>query len=358
MNLKIDRDRSYGIALEGGGAKGAYQIGVWKALKEIGIRYHMISGTSVGALNGSLMTMGDFDLALSVWQNIHISQVINLGGLDEESMLRICTLQLNYSDMRKMAPQMLSILHNRGLDVQPLREWVHQIVDTKLIRSSDIELFACTYSISERKGKEIRINDLPENEICDMLLASAYFPAFRLEKLSGKYYADGWFHESLPLSVLFEHNCRDIIAVALPTLNIQKQAPVPDNVSLTTIRPIANLGGILEFDAERAKTNIDIGYYDAMRVFYGLYGNGYYIDRTMTEKDAFQWLTSRYLSRHPKATLREVCETVLPQKAHKLGVRDGDYYDLFVAVLERLAENHSIEKLAIRTDEQLLSELF
>ena len=49
MELKIDPSKTYAIALEGGGAKGAYQIGVWKALEEAGIRYNAVSGSSVGA---------------------------------------------------------------------------------------------------------------------------------------------------------------------------------------------------------------------------------------------------------------------------------------------------------------------
>ena len=47
MELKLDRNKTYGLALEGGGAKGAYQIGAWKALREAGIRFSAVSGTSV-----------------------------------------------------------------------------------------------------------------------------------------------------------------------------------------------------------------------------------------------------------------------------------------------------------------------
>ena len=45
MELKLDRNKTYGLALEGGGAKGAYQIGAWKALREAGIRFSAVSGT-------------------------------------------------------------------------------------------------------------------------------------------------------------------------------------------------------------------------------------------------------------------------------------------------------------------------
>ncbi len=357
MNLRIDTGKSYGIALEGGGARGAYQIGVWKAMREVGLHYHMISGTSVGALNGALMTMGDFDLAESVWSDIHISKVVNLEGMDEADMLRLCKKQLKFTEMRKMAPQLLSILYNGGLDIQPLREWIREIVDTEKVRLSDVELFACTYSLSEWKGKEVRINDLPESEMCDMLLASAYYPAFRMQKLGGKLYADGGFYDSLPIRVLIDHNCRDIIAVPLNSLGNHRRVIIPENVSVTTIRTSSELGEVLEFDSTQAKKNIELGYYDAMRTFYGLYGKVYCIEKTMTEAEALQWMADRYHKKYPETSLRELCEEVLPDKAKKLGARDGDYYDLFIAVVERLAQRHALDRFRFLTDRELLSEL-
>lgn len=49
MEPVIDLSKEYGLVLEGGGAKGAYQIGAWKALKEVGVRIRAVAGTSVGA---------------------------------------------------------------------------------------------------------------------------------------------------------------------------------------------------------------------------------------------------------------------------------------------------------------------
>ena len=62
MEPVIDLEKEYGVVLEGGGAKGAYQIGAWRALWEAGVKIRGISGTSVGALNGALMCMGDLNL--------------------------------------------------------------------------------------------------------------------------------------------------------------------------------------------------------------------------------------------------------------------------------------------------------
>ena len=57
MRFQLDLTKEYGIVLEGGGARGSYQIGAWKALREAGIKIRGIAGASVGALNGALICM-------------------------------------------------------------------------------------------------------------------------------------------------------------------------------------------------------------------------------------------------------------------------------------------------------------
>ncbi len=77
----------YGLVLEGGGAKGAYHIGAYKAIMEEGIEIKGIAGTSVGALNGGAMIVqGDFEKAYEIWHNISYSKVINAS---EEELKRI-----------------------------------------------------------------------------------------------------------------------------------------------------------------------------------------------------------------------------------------------------------------------------
>lgn len=70
-------DRRIGLVLSGGGGKGAYQIGCWQALREVGLdRFASIAGTSVGALNAALIAQGDFEKAHSVWSGIRPSHVL------------------------------------------------------------------------------------------------------------------------------------------------------------------------------------------------------------------------------------------------------------------------------------------
>lgn len=59
MKPVIDLEKEYGLVFDGGGARGAYQIGAWKALEEAGVKIQAVAGTSVGALNGALVCMGD-----------------------------------------------------------------------------------------------------------------------------------------------------------------------------------------------------------------------------------------------------------------------------------------------------------
>ena len=63
MRPLLDLTKEYGLVLDGGGARGAYQIGAWKALKEAGIKIAAVAGTSVGALNGALICMDDLEKA-------------------------------------------------------------------------------------------------------------------------------------------------------------------------------------------------------------------------------------------------------------------------------------------------------
>ena len=56
-----------GLALEGGGAKGSYEIGSYIALKELGYKFDMVAGTSIGSLNAAMIAQGDIGLAKELW---------------------------------------------------------------------------------------------------------------------------------------------------------------------------------------------------------------------------------------------------------------------------------------------------
>lgn len=353
MELKIDNSKTYAIALEGGGAKGGYEIGVWQALDEAGIKYNAVSGTSVGALNGGLMAMRDLPRAIDAWNNMKLGKVIELDEEQEENLSRAFNGDIGFDDVQRLIPEALEIIKNRGLDVAPLRAWVREVVDARAIKESDVELYIATVSITDRKALEVKVNDLPEDQICDMLLASAYHPTFKLEKLGGKFYTDGGFVDTLPLHALVTNGYKDIIAVRIPGIGHNRRFKMPDDVNVTYIATNADLGGVLNFDAEQSRRDMAIGYLDAKRVLYGLYGKHYYIERSMTDREALNMLLD---SLETGMNLRQFCERDLPRVARHLDA-EGDYYELLIAVLEDAAAKQDIDNMRIYKDTELVAKL-
>lgn len=71
----MDTPMKVGLVLSGGGAKGAYQVGVLKALRELGTRIDAVSGASIGALNGGVLASSpSLDVAVerleAVWERL------------------------------------------------------------------------------------------------------------------------------------------------------------------------------------------------------------------------------------------------------------------------------------------------
>ena len=105
------------VVLAGGGARGAYQIGVWRALREMEIPFSIVTGTSVGALNGAFMVQGDYEFAKSMWESINAGQVLDIPGFDE-SWQETPANSLHFF--------LSNILRQGGADPRPLEELLRQ----------------------------------------------------------------------------------------------------------------------------------------------------------------------------------------------------------------------------------------
>lgn len=354
MQLKIDNTKTYAIALEGGGAKGAYEVGAWKAMDEAGIKYNAVSGTSIGALNGAMMATHDLQKAIDSWKDMRYSRIFNVDEQEEKNMQKVFYKDVEPESVPSILGQLAEIIKNRGLDIAPLRELIHELADTKGIKESDVEYFVSTISISDMEHLEIKMNDLPEDQICDMILASAYHPSFKLEKLDGKLYIDGGLMDNLPLHVLVVNGYKDIIAVRLPSHGRVMRFDMPEDVTVTEIASSSDLGYVLNFDTAQCISDMHLGYLDASRVLYGLNGEKYYIDRTMDEASSLNWLIERFYT-PGEGMLRTFCEKDLSRMAWRLGQPRGDYYQIMIAQLERDADDLGIDNLKIYTDAQLVA---
>lgn len=368
MQLQLDISKPYGIVLEGGGAKGAYQIGVWKALREAGVSIKGIAGSSVGALNGAFMCMDELENAERLWQNITYSQVMDVEEIPVELLSDWRSL-----DLKEALTSVVNILKDGGIDIAPLRKLIAESIDETKIRESERELFVTTFSVDERKQLVLDVKNLPEHEIENALLASAYFLAFKNEKLGGKRYMDGGMFNNVPLDVLIEKGYQDIIVIRIYGMGMdtERLVDIPDGVTVHRIAPRQNLGGMLDFDKKRAVRNMRLGYYDAKRFLYGLEGRNYYFDAPQSEAYYFDKMMSElelikiqimpFLEDEEKKHLsgyRAFTENIFPALAMQLKLKeDWNYKDLYLAILEEWAKRIKLARMHIYTPDEVVQKV-
>ena len=111
------------LVLAGGGAKGSYQIGVWRALQELDWTPDIITGASVGTLNGCLFTMGKIQEAEDLWRSLEIHDVLEVPATLKPEELRAF---------------FLDIIRSGGLNVEPLAEMIDRLIDENAVRTSPI----------------------------------------------------------------------------------------------------------------------------------------------------------------------------------------------------------------------------
>lgn len=370
MELKLDLSKQYGIVLEGGGARGSYQIGAWRALREAGVQIKGIAGASVGSLNGALMCMDDLERAEYIWENISYSKVMDI---DDDLMDQLQHGRLRDLNIKVVADNALRVLKEGGFDIAPLKQLIAGTVDEDRIRDSGRELYITTFSVDERKGIVVDVKSLPEGDIPDALLASAYFLAFKNEKLGGKRYMDGGGFNNVPVNVLIDKGYQDIIIIRIYGLGFdtEKIIQVPEDVNISHIAPKQDLGGILEFDKKKAKRNMMLGYYDAKRFLYGLAGRAYYFDAPQSEAYYFDKMMSEVeLVKHyirPELEAgefeklegyRAFTERIFPALAKETKLRDGwNYKDLYLAILEMWAKEMRLNRFQIYTPDEITQKI-
>ena len=370
MNPKISLDREYGIVLEGGGARGAYQVGAWRALREAGIKIKGVSGTSVGALNGVMMCMDELEEAEAIWASMDYSRVFDVEPKVIDSMKHLNFRSFNFTEM---AAEVKKAVKGGGLNIDPLKHLIAEMADEEKVRNSSIECFATAFSVSERKEVNFNLKQAPEGAMKDMLLASSCFPGFKNDKLFGKTYMDGGSVNNVPINVLTDRGYKDIIVIRIYGIGVDREKlfDIPEDVTIYKIAPRKNIGGILEFEAERARRNMRLGYFDAMRMIYGLEGRKYYIDMPHSEAYYFDRMMSeltilqRFLTPYVKeddftkrSSYRVYTEKIFPYLAKKLKLEpDWNYRELYGAFLELCARKMDLEVLQIYSAEDIMEKV-
>lgn len=259
-----------GIALAGGGARGAYQIGAWKALKEHGIDDQIVaySGASVGSLNAVLFAMGDYNLAEEVWMSLDKGTVFKL---EKKIYKRIFKEKLNFL--------------NRGVfDTRKLEKMMDDILDIDLIKDKEVyvatthignkdstffDLIRTNYKHFFKKEHQIKYVDMrtiSKEDAVKTLLASCAIPiVFRPITIGSETYYDGGVLDNTPYQPLIDAGCDLIIIIDLYTFSPMRLKKV-EGVKHYTLYPRRGLRGVLDFSHKQIKRRFELGYKDMMKL--------------------------------------------------------------------------------------------
>ncbi len=233
-------DEKWGLVLGGGGAKGAYQIGVWKALQELNFpKFSGISGASVGALNAALWCIGDYQNAENIWSNIRWSDFVTLSN-----------------DGKRIAER------------EGLRKILREKTSLQAIRESKIPVYASILSARNLRVEYRKLNGGSDDYLESVLLASSSIPCFYGKTdVDGAKFWDGGFTiggDNLPITPLYENEgIRNFITVELYE---EQKISIPADCHVVRIRPEKSLGMMLYFDRNAMLSRMEQGYRDAMNV--------------------------------------------------------------------------------------------
>ncbi len=327
-----------GLVLSGGGARGAYEVGVWRAFSEQGLSddIRAISGTSVGAMNGALFaSVSDQDKIEELWLkhigeimcvNTNNVRVITQGLLNDigtaidlyntERNKRIDKIakeqgidksELSEDDLKKIEKDSKtkaigSFLLNRVLKLSAeiyeilegddykegfvtsrrLKEFLTKNIPTRWDEDAPAVYATalCKVKDGEKKRYVLCLKGKPHEEQVSYILASTAIPVvFDNATLDGRNYVDGGWEakggDNVPIEPIIE-NHPEIKRIYVVYLNAENEikrridkSKYPDK-EIIEIIPSENMGGVisgtLNFDADRAKELIELGYKDAMNV--------------------------------------------------------------------------------------------
>ncbi len=276
------------IALCGGGTKGAYELGVWRALRELGIEYHIVTGTSIGAINGALMASGDYDKARELWRTIRLEDVMT------EGLNLTTTIEGMYNQRESIRPFLKKYVKNKGADISPFIEFIDRMVDEEKVRASRTDYGLVTVQVSSMKALELRKNEIPQGKLKDFIMASAsIFPIFPMHKIDGETYLDGCYYDNLPIDLALKMGADEVIAVDLHTS--PSHPAYVGKPYVTCIIPSRSLGTILNFDRKVIEDNIELGYWDALKAFGKMAGKNYtfYPEELLDYQEVIQAFVSR-----------------------------------------------------------------
>ena len=252
----------YGLVLEGGGGRGAYQIGACRAISEMGLEISMVAGTSVGALNGAMIVQGDVEKAYDIWYDLEPNNVIKMADFYLEGYV---DHGFRPDAMKSFIRRVKKVIAEGGLDVEPLEKMVKGVLDEERIRRSSTGFGVVTVDLTERKAVEIYKEDIPKGQLVDYVIASASFPAFKRAIIDGRAFIDGALYNNLPINMVSDRGLKDIIVLRTYGMGIKRRVDTR-GLNIISILPSESMSSTLDFSNRSARKNLKLGYEDACRV--------------------------------------------------------------------------------------------
>lgn len=316
------------LVLSGGGAKGSYQLGVYKALKKLNIKIDIITGTSIGCINGAALAAGDYRKAKKLWLTMETSKILNYDIKDVKSYPKIAK----------------EMLENKGLKFDKAEQFLSASLDENAIRKSKTDFGLVTVNLKTRVPKMLTKSEIPKGKLVSYIIASATcFPAVELKEIDGDYYVDGGYYDNLPINLAIDMGAEEIIAVDLTAVGLKRKVK-DQSVKIDYIKNKNKQRFTLNFDPERAKQNIKIGYNDTMKYYNKLEGNNYTFKKGNLEKN-YKKISEYYIKLIKKILLTDkkniAVTEILKNKRYQtifLNIKQGKKIDTEI--------NNSLEYLA------------
>jgi NTE family protein len=260
-----------GLVFAGGGGKGAYQIGAWKALKAFDIDKNIsaISGTSIGALNAMLFLQGKYNEAEDIWINISQEKML---PIDEKLILRnILYIKKSKSNLKNILDMEEKLKEYGTVSRDGLNELIDKYLDYETISLIDKECYICCAEVPDIRAEYFNIEKFDSSSLKTLLYATSAIPlVFDRECIDGRYYMDGGLIDNVPVKPLYDAGC-DIIIVIYFNKRKRIDKSLYPNSKIIEMLPSRDLGGwlrgTLNFSKHDSIDRILEGYKDGVTIF-------------------------------------------------------------------------------------------
>ena len=258
----------WALTLAGGGGKGAYEIGVWQALREIGLEKNLIavSGSSSGALNAALISLNEFDKAKTIWSSIMPKQFLDI---NYDTIIG----PLNTLVKRTLTAGLCS--RDGLIDIIDKYLNLEQLAGARIPAYVSISRYSsdCIDCLSEKPQVEyISLSEVSPDDARQFLLASSAMPyIYPPEIIHGNVYRDGGLADNVPIYPMTSVGADNLIVVKLEPddkVDTSLYSKFKEVVEIIPSREIGDLfDGTLEFTNRNVMFRMLLGYYDTLRIF-------------------------------------------------------------------------------------------